>query len=80
MLDYQLQKGLLEKMPCVIISALVSIHAPFCYFIGITVMEFVKSSEKKTNKNIIVILKAMFSNALVVGIILGFFVNVIGIN
>ena len=52
--------------------ALVSIHAPFCYFIGITVMEFVKSSEKKLIKNIIVILKAMFSNALVVGIILGF--------
>ena len=30
--------------------AIVSIHAPFCYFIGITVMEFVKSSEKNLTK------------------------------
>ena len=55
--------------------AIVSIHAPFCYFLGITVMELVRSSEKNLKKNIIVILKAMFSNALVVGIMLGFLVN-----
>ena len=59
--------------------AIVSIHAPFCYFIGITVMEFVKSSQKNLTKNIILILKAMFSNALVVGIILGFLINISGI-
>ena len=59
--------------------AIVSIHAPFCYFLGITVMEFVRSSEKNLQKNIIIILKAMFSNALVVGIILGFLVNISGI-
>ena len=59
--------------------AIVSIHAPFCYFLGITVMEFVRSSEKNLQKNIIIILKAMFSNALVVGIILGFLVNITGI-
>ena len=60
--------------------AIVSIHAPFCYFLGITVMELVKSSEKDLKKNIITILKAMFSNALVVGIMLGFIVNVLEIN
>ena len=59
--------------------AIVSIHAPFCYFLGITVMELVKSSEKSINKKIEVILKAMFSNALVVGIVLGFLVNIFGI-
>ena len=56
--------------------AIVSIHAPFCYFLGITVMELVKSSEKDLKKNIATILKAMFSNALVVGIMLGFIVNI----
>ena len=56
--------------------AIVSIHAPFCYFLGITVMELVRSSEKNLKRNSIVILKAMFSNALVVGIMLGFLVNI----
>ena len=60
--------------------AIVSVHAPFCYFLGITVMELVKSSEKDLKKNIFTILKAMFSNALVVGIMLGFIVNILEIN
>ena len=60
--------------------AIVSIHAPFCYFLGITVMELVKSSEKDLKKNIVTILKAMFSNALVVGIMLGFIVNIFVVN
>ena len=59
--------------------AIVSIHAPFCYFLGIAVMELVKSSEKNLKKNIILILKAMFSNALVLGIMLGFLVNIFNI-
>ena len=60
--------------------AIVSIHAPFCYFLGITVMELVKSSEKSIKKNVFVILKAMFSNALVVGIVFGFIVNILGLS
>ena len=60
--------------------AIVSVHAPFCYFLGITVMELVKSSEKDLKKNIFTIFKAMFSNALVVGIMLGFIVNILEIN
>jgi malonate transporter len=60
--------------------AIVSIHAPFCYFLGITVMELVKSSEKSIRKKSGVILKAMFRNALVVGIVLGFLINVCGIS
>ena len=60
--------------------AIVSIHAPFCYFLGITVMELVKSSEKSISKKSGVILKAMFSNALVVGIVLGFLINICGIS
>ena len=60
--------------------AIVSVHAPFCYFLGITVMELVKSTEKSIRKKTLVIFKAMFSNALVVGIILGFLVNILGID
>ena len=60
--------------------AIVSVHAPFCYFLGITVMELVRSTEKSLSKKSLVIFKAMFSNALVVGILLGFLVNVLGID
>ncbi len=60
--------------------AIVAIHAPFCYFLGITVMEFIKSTEKSVSIKTVIILKAMFSNALVVGIIVGFLVNAFGIN
>jgi malonate transporter len=60
--------------------AIVSIHAPFCYFLGITVMELIKSTEKPISRKSVIISKAMFSNALVVGIVLGFLVNICGIN
>jgi predicted permease len=60
--------------------AIVSIHAPFCYFLGITVMELIKSTEKSISKKSVIIFKAMFSNALVVGIVFGFLVNISGIN
>ena len=43
-------------------------------------MELVKSSEKSISKKSVVILRAMFSNALVVGIVLGFFINICGIS
>ena len=60
--------------------AIVAIHAPFCYFLGISVMEFIKSAEKSVSIKTVIILKAMFSNALVVGIVLGFLVNSFGVN
>ena len=60
--------------------AIVSIHAPFCYFLGITVMELIKSTEKSVSRKSLIILKAMFSNALVIGIVLGFLVNIFGVN
>ena len=60
--------------------AIVSIHAPFCYFLGITVMELIKGTEKSVSRKSVKILKAMFSNALVIGIVLGFLVNICGVN
>ena len=59
--------------------AIVSIHAPFCYFVGISAMEIVRNR----GGNIVAlpgkILKAMFSNALVIGITLGLIVNLTGL-
>jgi predicted permease len=43
-------------------------------------MELIKSREKSLREKSVVILKAMFSNALVVGIVLGFLVNICGIS
>ena len=60
--------------------AIVSVHAPFCYFLGITVMELVRNTEKSISAKSLVIFKAMFSNALVVGIVLGFLINILGID
>ena len=60
--------------------AIVSVHAPFCYFLGITVMELVRNTEKSISKKSLIIFKAMFSNALVVGIVLGFLINILGID
>ena len=60
--------------------AIVSIHAPFCYFLGITVMELIKSTAKSVGGKSVIILKAVFSNALVIGIVLGFLVNIFGVN
>ncbi len=55
--------------------AIISVHAPFCYGLGITVMEVVRnrgSSVLKTGKSV---LRAMFRNVLVLAIAAGFIVN-----
>ncbi len=55
--------------------AIISVHAPFCYGLGITVMEVVRnrgSSVLQTGKSV---LRAMFRNVLVLAIAAGFIVN-----
>ncbi|CUH67380.1 putative transporter YfdV [Thalassovita gelatinovora] len=59
--------------------AIVSIHAPFCYMVGITVMEIVRSRGQSPLRVAHTVGIAMFRNALVVGIVLGFIVNLGGI-
>ncbi|MGB3243303.1 MAG: AEC family transporter [Sulfitobacter sp.] len=59
--------------------AIVSLHAPFCYGLGITVMEFVRNRSQSTAALIRSVTRAMFSNALVLAIIAGFAVNLSGI-
>lgn len=59
--------------------AIVAIHAPFAYGVGITAMEIVRNSGGGIAQTASSVLRAMFRNALVLGIVLGFAVNLGGI-
>jgi predicted permease len=59
--------------------AIISIHAPFCYGLGITVMEVVRNRGQSAGKLTRNIATAMFRNALVLAILAGFAVNVLGL-
>ena len=58
--------------------AILSIHAPFCYGLGITVMEFVRHRGQGGRQVFASVFRAMFRNALILGIGLGFVVNIAG--
>ncbi len=60
--------------------ALVSIHAPFCYLLGITAMELSRADKQAFHQTARTILKMMFRNPLMIGIGLGFLVNLGGVN
>lgn len=62
--------------------AIIAIHSPFCYGIGITAMEIVRAREAGTSMARLpgTVFKAMFSNSLIIGITLGFAVNIAGID
>jgi predicted permease len=55
--------------------AIVALHSPFCYGIGITAMEIARNRGGSYAALPGKVLKAMFSNALIIGISLGFAVN-----
>ncbi|WP_371223224.1 AEC family transporter [Roseovarius sp. 2305UL8-3] len=59
--------------------AIIALHSPFCYGLGITVMEVVRARGQPGGKVAQTVLKAMFSNALILGIGLGFLVNFSGV-
>ena len=56
--------------------AIIALHSPFCYGLGITTMEFVRNRGKSGMELITAVSKAMFSNTLILGISLGFLFNV----
>ena len=56
--------------------AIVSLHAPFCYFVGITAMEIAKSDGDSIAQVALNISKSMIKNALFIAILLGLLVNV----
>lgn len=58
--------------------AIVAIHSPFCYGLGITAMEIARARGTPARALPGTVLRAMFRNALVIGILLGFAVNLTG--
>ncbi|MEX0347883.1 MAG: AEC family transporter [Paracoccaceae bacterium] len=60
--------------------AIVSIHAPFCYCLGITVMEIIRNRGNGGRKTVAAVLRAMFRNALIIAIGLGFAFNFSGLS
>ena len=59
--------------------AIIALHSPFCYGVGISVMEVARAKGRANLALVGTVLKAMFSNALILGIALGFVVNLAGI-
>lgn len=59
--------------------AIVSLHAPFCYAIGVTAMEIVRSRGEAIGKLPGRVLRAMFRNALVIGLSAGLVLNLSGL-
>lgn len=61
------------------VYAIISVHAPFCYLLGITTMEVVRSDGRSWTATSRIIITAMFRNSLMIGIGLGFLVNLSGV-
>ena len=59
--------------------AIIAFHAAFCYGLGITVMEFVRNRGQSGLLLLRSVSVAMFRNALVIGILAGFAVNLSGL-
>lgn len=60
--------------------AIIAVHAPFCYGLGVTVMEIVRGAGNGVRATAANVFKAMFRNALVIAIALGFAANLTGFN
>ncbi len=60
--------------------AIIAIHAPLGYGLGITVMEFARADGKSFGGTVKSVLSAMFKNPLMMGIGLGFIVNIMDIS
>ena len=56
--------------------AIVSLHAPFCYFVGITAMEIATSDGDSISQVALNVGKSMMKNALFIAILLGLLVNI----
>ncbi|CAN5795824.1 AEC family transporter [soil metagenome] len=59
--------------------AIIALHAPFCYLVGITAMEFARADGRSLAGTARAVAGAMFRNALMIGIALGFAVNLGGV-
>jgi predicted permease len=59
--------------------AIIAIHSPFCYGLGITAMEIARNRGQSPLRMARGVLRAMFRNTLVIAIALGFAVNLSGL-
>ena len=59
--------------------AIVAVHAPICYFLGITVMEVSRADGRGAFDTTKVVFNAMMRNALMIGLLLGFIANLSGL-
>ncbi|MGY6548784.1 MAG: AEC family transporter [Roseinatronobacter sp.] len=59
--------------------AIIAIHSPFCYALGITTMEVIRNRGGRMRDTARRVLGAMFRNALVIGVGLGLLVNLTGL-
>ncbi|KII13651.1 AEC family transporter [Phaeobacter sp. S60] len=59
--------------------AIIAFHSPFCYGLGITVMEIVRNKGAGGIATVKSVFSAMFKNVLILGIALGFLVNLSGL-
>ena len=59
--------------------AIIAIHAPFCYFLGITIMEIARADGRPPLETAKATARAMFRNALTIGLALGLAVNLSGL-
>ncbi|AUQ57736.1 putative membrane transport protein [Phaeobacter inhibens] len=59
--------------------AIIAFHSPFCYGLGITVMEIVRNKGAGGFATVRSVFSAMFKNVLILGIALGFVVNLSGL-
>lgn len=59
--------------------AIVALHAPFCYFLGITVMEFARADGRGLAPTAALVARAMTRNALMISIYLGIAANLAGL-
>ena len=59
--------------------AIIALHAPIAYLVGITVMELIRNQGTRGIELVQKVLGSMFKNALVIALTLGFCVNLLGI-
>lgn len=59
--------------------AIIAFHSPFCYGVGITVMEIVRNRGQSTMVLAASVTRSMFRNALVIGISAGFAFNLLNL-
>lgn len=59
--------------------AIISLHAPFCYLVGISIMEMLRADGRSFAATVRIVATTMFRNSLMIGLALGFAANLTGL-